>query len=448
MYCYGVGACEGLVLPDSHFEQLSLLRLMGFRVSPLTKRGLGLAGCVSYYNEMCEKRENLPFEIDGVVYKVDSIKHQETLGYVARAPRFACAHKFPASEEVTRLLSVDFQVGRTGALTPVARLYPVLVAGVTVSNATLHNLDEILRKDIRIGDTVIIRRAGDVIPEVVSVVLSDRPTDAKLIEMPTHCPVCNAQVFKAPDEAITRCTGGLFCKAQLKRAVWHFASRKAMSIDGLGSAVIDQLIDMGLVHDVADLYAINSQQLAELPRMGKKSAYNLQQALEVSKKTTFERFLYALGIREIGEASARILAKHFKTMDALNAATLEKLLELKDIGPVGAAHVLQFLSQAHNRLVIDELLSRGIHWPITVTTNVDKAHSFYDKTVVLTGTLTSMGRDEAKAKLLSLGAHVTGSVSAKTDFVIAGSDAGSKYEKARDLNVAILTEEEFLDLMR
>lgn len=448
MYCYGIGECEGLVLPESHFDQLSLLRLMGFRVSPLTKRALGFAGCVSYYDEMGEKRKDLPFEIDGVVYKVDSIKQQETLGYVSRAPRFACAHKFPASEEMTRLLSVDFQVGRTGALTPVARLHPVLVAGVTVSNATLHNMDEILRKDIRIGDTVIIRRAGDVIPEVVSVVLSDRPTDAQLIEMPTHCPVCKAQVFKAPDEAIARCTGGLFCKAQLKRAVWHFASRKAMSIDGLGSAVIDQLIDMGLVHDVADLYALNSQQLSDLPRMGKKSADNLQQALELSKKTTFERFLYALGIREIGEASARILAKQFKTMDALNTASLEKLLELKDIGPIGAAHVLQFLGQAHNRLVIEKLLNLGIHWPITVTTNVDKAHRFYDKTVVLTGTLTSMSRDEAKAKLLNLGAHVTGSVSAKTDFVIAGSDAGSKYDKARDLNVTILTEEEFLDLTR
>ncbi|TAL58287.1 MAG: NAD-dependent DNA ligase LigA, partial [Legionella sp.] len=342
IYCYGIGACEGYPLPNSHLEQLELLKQFGFRVSSETKKAIGIEGCLEYYQNMLAKRNELPFEIDGVVYKIDSIPLQQQLGFVSRAPRFACAHKFPASEEMTRLLSVDFQVGRTGALTPVARLEPVSVGGVTVSNATLHNLDEIERKDIRIGDTVIIRRAGDVIPEVVSVVLEKRPEHTETIHLPSRCPVCGSEVVREEGEAIARCIGGLFCKAQLKRMMWHFASRKAMYIEGLGSVLIDQLVDEGIVHHLADLYQLDLTTLANLPRMGEKSAKNLLQALEDSKKTTFNRFLYALGIREIGEASARVLAEHFSDIQSLQAATVEELMTLNDIGPVGADYIVHF----------------------------------------------------------------------------------------------------------
>lgn len=447
IYCYGVGVCEGFNLPDSHLQQLELLRAMGFRVVPETKAVRGIQGCLAYYEAMQERREDLPFEIDGVVYKVDSRAMQQKLGFVARAPRFACAHKFPASEEMTTLVAVDFQVGRTGALTPVARLQPVSVAGVTVSNATLHNLDEIVRKDIRIGDRVIIRRAGDVIPEVVSVVIEKRPAHTDMIQLPRHCPVCGADVVREPGEAVARCTGGLFCKAQLQRMVWHFASRKAMAIDGLGGALIEQLIDARLLNDVSDLYVLTQHQLAELPRMGQKSAENVLGAIEHSKKTTFHRFLYALGIREIGEASARVLARHFKDIESLKHATTLQLMELKDIGPVGASYVGHFFAEGHNLNVINKLLAHGVHWPIQQVEQIDQQHPYYDKTMVLTGTLSSMGRNEAKAKLLILGAHVTGSVSAKTDFVVAGSEAGSKYDKAIALGVRILTEDEFLAML-
>lgn len=445
IYCYGVGVCEGFNLPDSHLQQLSLLKTMGFRVSKLTEPARGLLGCLAYYDAMQIRRQSLAFEIDGVVYKVDSIALQQKLGFVARAPRFACAHKFPASEEMTTLLAVDFQVGRTGALTPVARLQPVSVAGVTVSNATLHNMDEIARKDIRIGDVVVIRRAGDVIPEVVSVVSAKRPAHTEVIHMPHACPVCGAEVVREADEAVARCTGGLFCKAQLKRMVWHFASRKAMAIDGLGSSIIELLVDGGLLNDLSDLYTLTQDTLEKLPRVGKKSAENLLKSIANSQKTTFNRFLYAMGIREIGEASARILASQFKDMEALKQASTEELLALKDIGPVGAAYVVHFFAQAHNLEVIDKLLAYGVHWPIDVSEpTLDAHHPFYDKTMVLTGTLSSMGRDDAKAKLLAIGAHVTGSVSAKTDFVVAGSDAGSKLDKAEALGVRVLTEDEFL----
>lgn len=447
IYCYGIGAIDGIDLPDSHMQQLELLRSFGFRVSDESKLVTGLAGCQAYYEAMAIRRPHLPFEIDGVVYKVDSRELQQQLGFVARAPRFACAHKFPAVEQMTTLLDVDFQVGRTGALTPVARLQPVNVAGVTVSNATLHNMDEIERKDIRIGDVVIIRRAGDVIPEVVSVVLEQRPADTKAIHLPLHCPVCGADVVREEDEAIARCTGGLFCKAQLKRMVWHFASRKAMAIDGLGRVLVDLMVDVGILNDVSDLYNLNLNLLAGLPRMGEKSAENLLDALVLSKKTTFNRFIYALGIREIGEASARVLASHFHDMDALKAASAEQLMELKDIGPVGAAYVVHFFAQAHNLDVVNKLLAYGVHWPVDQAKPVDMQHVFYDKAVVLTGALTRMSRDEAKAILLSKGARVTGSVSAKTDFVVAGSDAGSKLTKATDLGVRVLTEDEFMDLL-
>lgn len=447
IYCYGIGACEGYRLPNSHMAQLHLLKDLGFRVSGETAQAVGLAGCMAYYEQMLKKRDELPFEIDGVVYKIDSIPLQQQLGYVSRAPRFACAHKFPASEELTRLLAVDFQVGRTGALTPVARLEPVSVGGVTVSNATLHNMDEIVRKDIHIGDTVIIRRAGDVIPEVVSVVLERRPANIGVIVMPTHCPVCGSEVVREEGEAVARCMGGLFCKAQLKRMMWHFASRKAMYIEGLGSVLIDQLVDEGLVHSLDDLFLLDLDTLAKLPRMGEKSAENLLQSLEHSKKTTFNRFLYALGIREIGESSARVLAEHFGDISSLQAATEEELMALNDIGPVGAANVIHFFAQLHNVEVINRLLELGIHWPTVTKVAVNTDNPFFGKTVVLTGTLTTMGREEAKAKLLALGAKVAGSVSAKTDYVIAGSEAGSKLTKANELGVSVLEEEQLVQML-
>ena len=443
IYCYGVGVCERYALPDSHLEQLALLQKMGFRVTKETHAARGLEGCMAYYHAMQANRNSLPFEIDGVVYKIDSARQQEELGYVSRAPRWACAHKFPASEEMTTLLSVDFQVGRTGALTPVARLQPVAVGGVTVSNATLHNLDEIVRKDIRIGDVVIIRRAGDVIPEVVSVVLEKRPAITHVIELPAACPVCGAEVIREPGDAIARCTGGLFCSAQLKRSVWHFASRKAMAIDGLGDSLIEQLVDTGMLKDLSDLYCLDLQQLEQLPRMGKKSAENLIHSIDKTKTTTFNRFIYALGIREIGEAGARVLANHFQDLAALQSATVEELTSLKDIGPIAADYVIHFFAQSHNRAVINRLIECGVHWPVAEKIAIDTQNPFYGKTVVLTGSLSSMGREEAKALLLSLGAQVSGSVSKKTDYVIVGEDAGSKYTKAVELGVTVLTEEEW-----
>ncbi|ARG97210.1 NAD-dependent DNA ligase LigA [Legionella micdadei] len=447
IYCYGIGACEGFEVPDSHMGQLEFLRQLGFRVSSEIRRAQGFAGCLAYYQEMLRRRSLLPYEIDGVVYKLDNIALQQRLGYVARAPRFACAHKFPASEEMTELCAVDFQVGRTGALTPVARLKPVSVAGVTVSNATLHNMDEIIRKDIRIGDTVIVRRAGDVIPEVVSVVMEKRPAHTEAIHLPTHCPVCGADVIREEGEAVARCTGGLFCSAQLKRSLWHFASRRAMSIDGLGEVIIEQLVDQGIVRDISDLYKLDLTTLANLPRMGKKSAENLLNAIEKSKKTTFARFLYALGIREVGEVSARALALEFGDVDALKKVSAERFMEIRDIGPIGAYHVVHFFAQKHNVEVIDKLLAQGIHWPYEKRVQLNEHHPFYSKVMVLTGTLASMGREEAKARLLAVGAKVTGSVSVKTDYVVAGSEAGSKLDKAQELGVNVLNEEEFLRLL-
>lgn len=446
IYCYGIGACEGYQLPDTHWQQVQLLKEFGFRVSPDIRRAEGMAGCLAYYHELLKKRLQLPFEIDGVVYKLDSIPLQQQLGFISRAPRFACAHKFPATEEMTLLLAVDFQVGRTGALTPVARLEPVSVGGVTVSNATLHNMDEITRKDIRIGDAVVIRRAGDVIPEVVSVVWQQRPENTQLIQLPTHCPVCGSDVVREEGEAVARCMGGLFCKAQLKRMMWHFASRKAMHIEGLGSVLIEQLVDEGIIRHLPDLYQLDAPTLERLPRMGAKSAHNLLQALEQSKKTTFSRFLYALGIREIGEASARVLAEHFGDIPSIIAATEEELMNLNDIGPVGASYVVHFFAQEHNLEVIERLLALGVYWPKFEKKQVNQENPFFGKTVVLTGTLSVMSREEAKARLLALGAKVSGSVSAKTDYVIAGTEAGSKLDKANSLGVAVLDETQFLAL--
>jgi len=447
IYCYGIGEVEGVTLPDSHREQLNLLRKMGCRVATEIETVDGLEGCMQYYDRILQARDSLPYEIDGVVYKIDSTALQQQLGFVSRAPRFAVAHKFPASEEMTTLLDVDFQVGRTGALTPVARLKPVQVAGVIVSNATLHNMDEIERKDIRIGDEVIVRRAGDVIPEVVSVIKDKRPASTRQIQLPSQCPVCGADVIREEGEAVARCTGGLFCKAQRKRMVWHYASRKAMDIDGLGDVLIEQLVDSDRLQDVSDLYALRVGELASYPRMGVKSAENLVDAIKKCKQTTFQRFIYALGIREIGESSSRILASHFKNLGELKKATIDDLMGLKDIGPVAAENVVHFLDQPHNLEVIDKLLAYGVTWPEPESQQVDDSHPFYGKTVVLTGSLALMSRDEAKAALLALGAKVTGSVSAKTDFVVAGADPGSKYAKAQELGIQILDEETFQSML-
>lgn len=447
IYFYGIGYCEGAILPQSHFEQLQWLAKAGFRVSPLNQQVRGMQACLAYYHQIETAREQLPYEIDGVVYKLDDIDLQHQLGFVARAPRFACAHKYPAHEEMTQLVAVDFQVGRTGVLTPVARLVPVAVSGVIVSNATLHNMDEITRKDIRIGDTVIIRRAGDVIPEVVSVVLEKRPMEVKSVLMPSHCPVCNAEVVRQAGEAVYRCSGGLFCKAQLKRAVWHFASRRAMGIDGLGEGLIEQLVDHKMIQTVADLYTLRHDKLADLPRMGDKSAQNLLDAIESSKSTTLKKLIYALGIREIGEVGSGVLADAFGSIDALENASLEQLMCLHDIGPVGAYHVVHFFAEAHNREVIAQLLQHGVHWSASVKKELESHQVFSGKVVVLTGTLSVLTRDEAKLRLENLGAKVTNSVSSKTDYVIAGEQAGSKYDKALQLGVKILDEKTFLNLL-
>lgn len=444
-YCYGVGfVSESFSWPDTHLTQLLWLKQAGFPVSNEIQMQTGLQGCVAYYQDMLLKRDHLPFEIDGVVYKIDSLLAQKQLGFIARAPRFACAHKFPAHEQSTTLLSVDFQVGRTGALTPVARLKPVIVAGVTVSNATLHNMDEITRKDIRIGDEVIVRRAGDVIPEVVSVILERRPANTQIITLPSHCPVCGAEVLLLPGEAVARCTGKLFCKAQIKREILHFASRKAMSIEGLGEAIIELLVDNQLVLQIPDIYQLNSEKLAVLPGMGQKSADNLVHAIAMSKQTTFSRFLYSLGIPHVGESSSRALAERFGNIDALKDASFEALTALQDVGPITAEAIIHFFAQNHNQRVIQSLLNIGIHWPSKVSQVVDTTHQFYGKTVVLTGSLRKMSRDEAKDKLQAVGARVSGSVSRKTDIVVVGEDPGSKYDKALSLGLKIITESELI----
>lgn len=445
IYCYGIGETKGLTLPNSHFKQLELLKTLGFRVNPLIETAQGFQGCLVYYRKILEMRSQLAYEIDGVVYKLDNIVDQKQLGFVARAPRFACAHKFPAVEAMTKLLDVDFQVGRTGALTPVARLEPVYVAGVTVSNATLHNMDEIKRKDIRIGDTVMVRRAGDVIPEVIGPVLEQRPKHTKEITLPKDCPVCHAHVIQEENMAIARCSGGLACLAQLKEHIWHFASRKAMHIEGLGHALVEQLVDSGLLKDVASIYHLKQNELPQLPGLGEKSAQNILHAIEQSKSTTLPRFLYALGIREIGEVGARTLATAFRDINPLMDAQLEELIALPDIGPVCAEHVVNFFKEPHNRKVIERLIQAGIHWPTPEVRTI--AHPFSGKTCVLTGTLQSLDREETKARLLEVGAKVSSSVSAKTDYVIVGADPGSKYDKALVLGVKILDEYGFLKML-
>lgn len=444
IFCYGVGTIEGKHLPDQQGDILQQLQEWGLRVNPEIKVVTGPENCLKFYEKIAEKRPKLPYEIDGVVYKVNSLKLQHQLGYVARAPRWAVAHKFPAQEEMTQILAVEFQVGRTGTLTPVARLKPVAVSGVTVSNATLHNMDEIERKDVRVGDTVIIRRAGDVIPEIVAVVKERRPLNTKSIILPKHCPVCNSDVIKPEGEAAARCIAGLYCAAQRKEAIKHFASRRAMDINGLGDKLVDQLVEEKLVDSVADLYSLSETQLADLERFGEKSAANLCSAIEKSKSTTLSRFLYALGIREVGEATAHNLAINFHSLNNVIHADEEKLQSIPDIGPVVAAHIAAFFRQTHNLEVIKKLQKAGVHWSEEV---IATNQSLAGKTFVLTGSLTSMTRDEAKQRLQQLGAKVSGSVSSKTTFVVAGAEPGSKLDEAKRLNISVLDEDQFLKLI-
>ncbi|HKR34150.1 MAG TPA: NAD-dependent DNA ligase LigA [Steroidobacteraceae bacterium] len=447
VFFYGLGETDGWKLPAKHSEALQQLREWGLKVSPLLKIVQGAAGCLQYYRDVGAKRASLPYEIDGVVYKVNRFVQQRELGFVARAPRWAIAHKFPAHEENTIVKGVEFQVGRTGALTPVARLEPVFVGGVTVSNATLHNMDEVRRKDVRIGDTVVIRRAGDVIPEVVKVILERRPKNAVEVELPKKCPICGSDVEREEGEAVARCTGGLFCAAQRKEALRHFASRRALDIDGLGSKIIDQLVEGEKVRSPADLYRLTADDYAGLERMGEKSAANLVEALERSKQTTLARFLYGLGIRDVGEATAAALANHFGSLQSLQEASEEAIQEVPDIGPVVAAHVHTFFQQKHNRDVIAALREVGVTWKDQQRKSAAAEGPLTGKTFVLTGSLDSMSRDEASDRIVALGGKVAGSVSKKTSYVVAGAEAGSKLARAQELGVEVLDEKAFLKLI-
>ncbi|UHQ55995.1 NAD-dependent DNA ligase LigA [Microbulbifer sp. YPW16] len=443
---YGVGLVERASLPDKHTEILQQLHRWGFRINSEMAVAADIHDCIEYHRKLGEKRAELPYDIDGIVFKVNSIPLQRRLGFVARAPRWAMAYKFPAQEEMTVLRDVEFQVGRTGAVTPVARLEPVFVGGVTVSNATLHNRDEIERLGVKIGDTVVIRRAGDVIPQVVSVVESKRPGNARDIVFPDHCPVCDSPVESTPGEAVARCSGGLICSAQRKQAIKHFASRKAMDIDGLGDKLVEQLVDEGLLHSVSGLYRLEAEQVAGLERMGEKSAQNLVDALERSKDTTLPRFLYALGIREVGEATARNLARHFGDLEPLMQADEEALQDVEDVGPVVAHFVAEFFEQPHAQEEIEALRQAGVHWAAEETGGEEQP--FAGQTWVLTGKLETLSRSEAKDYLQRLGAKVAGSVSANTHTVVAGPGAGSKLNKARELEIPTLDEDEFLEMLR
>ncbi|WP_272691220.1 NAD-dependent DNA ligase LigA [Providencia sp. PROV132] len=448
-YCYGVGLVEGGSLPDTHYDRLMQFKAWGLPVSDYVQLRVGHQAVLDFYHEIEQVRPDLGFDIDGVVIKVNSIAIQEELGFVSRAPRWATAFKFPAQEQVTLLKDVEFQVGRTGAITPVARLEPVQVAGVVVSNATLHNADEIERLGVHIGDTVIIRRAGDVIPQIVSVVVDNRPADSREIVFPTHCPVCGSDIERIEGEAVARCTGGLICGAQRKEALKHFVSRRAMDVDGMGDKIIDQLVEKEYVKTPADLYQLSAGILTGLDRMGPKSAQNLVDALNKSKQTTLARFIYALGIREVGEATAANLAAHYTTLEAVMAADEESLKTVQDIGHVVAKHVVNFFREPHNQAVIEDLLTKAnIHWPeVKVVNSAEIDSPFAGKTVVLTGSMSILTRDEAKDKLVALGAKVSGSVSKKTDLVIAGEAAGSKLAKANELGTRVIDENELIRLL-
>ena len=444
-FAYGLGALEpSQWLPSTHSELLNLYEVLGLPVCRERTVVSSLDGLMKFYAGIAAKREQLPYEIDGVVYKVNSFAEQQQLGYVSRAPRFAIAHKYPAQEEITTVLGIDVQVGRTGAITPVARLAPVLVGGVTVTNATLHNEDEVRRKDVRIGDTVVVRRAGDVIPEIVSVVLDRRPSNTQVFVMPSHCPVCESHIERLSDEAVARCSGGLFCAAQRKQALLHFAQRRAMDIEGLGDKIVDQMVDLNLVRTPADLYHLGFAALVNMERMGEKSADNLLQSIAQSKKTTLARFIFGLGIRHVGESTAKDLAKHFGGIRALMDAPMDELLMVNDVGPVVADSIVSFMSEPHNREVIEQLLVSGIEFQNEERiTTVDLS----GKTFVLTGTLPTLSRDQAKEMLEAAGAKVAGSVSQKTSFVVAGSEAGSKLDKATELGIPILDEVALLKLL-
>ncbi|MBT8572025.1 NAD-dependent DNA ligase LigA [Polynucleobacter paneuropaeus] len=444
-FAYGLGALEPQGwLPATHEELLNRYVDLGLPVCTERKVLKSVEDMLAFYHEIEAKRDSLPYDIDGIVYKVNSIAEQNTLGFVSRAPRFALAHKFPAQEALTTVLGIDVQVGRTGAITPVARLAPVEVGGVTVTNATLHNEDEVKRKDVRIGDTVTVRRAGDVIPEVVSVIKERRPKSATEFVMPSRCPVCDSHIERLADEAVARCSGGLFCGAQRKQALIHFAHRRALGIEGLGEKIVDQLVDQNLVRTPADLYRLGFAALANLERMGEKSADNLIQAINQSRNTTLARFIFALGIRHVGETTAKDLANHYQSMHALMDASLEDLLTVKDVGPVVADSIVSFMEEAHNREVIEQLLASGMQ--LSVEKKVISA-AVVGKTFVLTGTFPSLSRDQAKDLLEKAGAKVAGSVSKKTDYVVAGTDAGSKLSKAEELGITVIDEQKLLMLL-
>ncbi|WP_318469681.1 NAD-dependent DNA ligase LigA [Photobacterium leiognathi] len=446
-YAYAVGVVEGRELAETQYERLCQLKAWGLPMCPEIRKVDSIEDVISYHQSIGEKRQSLGYEIDGVVIKVDDIDTQQQLGFVARAPRWAIAYKFPAQEEMTVLNNVEFQVGRTGAITPVAKLEPVFVGGVTVSNATLHNADEVERLGVMIGDTVIIRRAGDVIPQIASVVESRRPESAQAIVFPTECPVCQSKIERIEGEAVARCTGGLFCQAQRKEALKHFVSRKALDVDGCGEKVIEQLVDREMVATPADLFKFSAGEVTVLERMGPKSAQKLVDALKVSKLTTLPRFIYSLGIREVGEATAANLANYFETLEAISQATKEQLIEVPDVGDVVAAHIFNFFREEHNMAVVKDLQDIGIHWPEIEKPEEGIELPLEGKTVVLTGSLSQLTRSDAKAALQKLGAKVTGSVSKKTDLLVAGEAAGSKLAKAQELDIEIWDEQKLVDLM-
>jgi DNA ligase (NAD+) len=446
-FFYALGALEGQAAPAGQMALLELLRTLGLPVSREVRAVQGVAGCLAYYQDMGARRARLPYQIDGVVYKLDSRADQERLGFLSRSPRWAIAHKFPADEAVTVVRGIEFQVGRTGALTPVARLEPVFVAGVTVSNATLHNIDEVHRKDVRSGDTVIVRRAGDVIPEVVSVLSERRPPGTEPVQLPATCPVCNSPVLRVEGEAVARCTGGFTCRAQRQEALRHFASRRALDIEGLGEKLIGQLVEHDVLRSPADIYTLDVARLAELERMGEKSALNLIAAIDKSRRTTLPRLLFGLGIRDVGEATALALARHFRTLERLMAADAATIQQVPDVGPIVAAHVAAFFASADHRRVIKALQDEGVTWPEMQAPPASDADPLAGKTFVLTGTLTSLTREAAQEALTARGAKVSGSVSKKTHFVVAGTEAGSKLAKAEALGVPVIDEAQLLELL-
>jgi len=446
LFIYGIGYIEGGEMPGRQSALLQRFKHWGFKICPQGRIVESVDGCLEYFREIGEMRPKLPYQIDGVVYKVDELEAQRTLGFVSRAPRWAIAHKFPAQEALTTVRNIEFQIGRTGTLTPVARLEPAFVGGVTVSNATLHNMDELTRKDVRVGDTVVIRRAGDVIPEVVRVVLERRPADTQLVKLPASCPVCGSPVVREADQAAARCTGGRFCSAQRKEEIKHFASRRALDIEGLGDKLIEQLVDAGLLRTSADLFGLTAAQFAELERMGEKSAQKLVAAIDAAKRTTLPRFLYALGIRDVGEATSLALAQHFGGIGELRRAPPAEIQRVPDVGPIVAAHVAAYFQDPDNIELVDRLLAAGIGWP--ALQSADARGDLVGQTFVLTGTLATLTRDAAHAAIVERGGKVSGSVSKKTDYVVVGEDAGSKLTKAQALGLKTLDEAAFRTLLK